>query len=90
MNSVPVVGTRETTTSLAGIRGNSRVLISTKDLWYSPDLEMYLSVVRRDPQLGQISLTVTDLSRAEPDPSWFGIPSSYKVVDTRSNLSSAQ
>jgi hypothetical protein len=90
MNAVPVVGTRETTTSLAGTRGNSRILVSTKDLWYSPDLRMYLSVIRKDPQLGQISLTVTDLSRTEPDPSWFGVPPGYKVVDARSSLSASQ
>jgi len=90
MNSLPVVGTRETTSSLAGTRGNSRILISNKELWYSPDLQMNLSVVRKDPQLGQISLIVTDLSRAEPDPALFGVLPGYKVVDARSSLSASQ
>ena len=90
MNSLPVVGTRETTNTVAGTGGNSRVVISSKELWYSSDLNMYISVIRKDPQLGQITLTVTDLSRAEPDPSWFGVPSGYKTVDARNNQSASQ
>jgi hypothetical protein len=90
MNSVPVMGTRESTSTVAGTGGNSRVVISSKELWYSPDLNMYLSVIRKDPQLGQITLTVTDLSRAEPDPSWFGVPPGYKTMDARNNQSASQ
>jgi hypothetical protein len=88
MNSVPVVGTRETTNTVAGTGGYSRVVISSKDLWYSPDLNMYLSVIRKDPQLGQITLTVTDLLRSEPDPTWFAVPAGYKTVDNRNQAAS--
>jgi hypothetical protein len=90
MESLTVVGTREITTSDTGTRGNSRIVVSSKELWYSPDLQMYLSVVRNDPQLGQISLTVTDLLRGEPSPSWFSLPSGYTTVDARSNRSAAE
>ena len=90
MNSISVVGTRETSTTVAGTGGNTRVLISSKDLWYSPDLKMYLSVIRKDPQLGQITLTVTDLLRGEPDPTWFGVLPGYTVVNARSNQSAVR
>jgi hypothetical protein len=90
MNAVPVVGTRETTNTIAGTGGNSRVVISSRELWYSPDLNIYLSVIRKDPQIGQVTLTVTDLSRAEPDPFWFGVPPGYKTVDSRNNQSASQ
>jgi hypothetical protein len=90
IESVPAVGTRETTITSAGTRGNSRVLVSSKDLWYSPDLRMYLSVVRKDPQLGQITMTVTDLALGDPDPRWFGIPPGYATVDARSNQSASR
>lgn len=90
MDSLSVVGTRETTTTVAGSGGNSRVLVSSKDLWYSADLEMYLQVIRKDPQLGQITLTVTDLLRSEPDPTWFGVPPGYTTVDARTNQSGSQ
>jgi hypothetical protein len=90
MESMSVVGTREITTSNTGTRGNSRIVVSSKELWYSPDLQMYLSVVRKDPQLGEISLTVTNLLRGEPPPSWFSIPSGYTTVDARRNPSAAE
>ncbi len=83
-DSLPVVGTRETVTSAAGTHGSDRVLISSKDLWYSPDLQMYLSVVRTDPQFGRQTLTVTDLVRGEPDTMWFSVPSGYEIIDARS------
>jgi hypothetical protein len=88
MNSMPVVGTRETSSTVAGTGGYSRVVITSKDLWYSPDLNMYLSVIRKDPQLGQITLTVTDLLRSEPDPTWFAVPSGYKMADNRNQAAS--
>jgi hypothetical protein len=90
MESQSVIGARETTTSSAGTRDDTRLVISSKDLWFSPDLQMYLSVVRRDPQLGQISLTVTDLLRREPAPSWFSIPPGYTTVDARRNPSASE
>jgi len=90
MNALPVVGSREISTTGTGVRGNSRILVSSKELWYSPDLKMNLSVIRKDPQLGQVTLTVTDLNRGEPDPSWFGVPGGYKIVDARTNLAETQ
>lgn len=90
MESLQVLGSREITTSSLGTRGNNRVVISSKDLWYSPDLQMYLQVVRKDPQLGQITLTVTELLRGEPDASWFSIPSGYTTVDARRNPVASQ
>ena len=90
MDSLPVVGTRETMVTNLGGGGNSRVLVRSNDLWYSPDLKMYLSVVRNDPQIGQVTLTVTDLSIGEPDPALFGVPEGFNVVDARSNQSASQ
>jgi len=83
MQSLRVVGTRESITTAAGARGNDRVLISSKDIWYSPDLQMNLSVGRNDPRLGQQTLTMTDLVRGEPDAKWFAIPADYEIIDAR-------
>ena len=90
MDALPVVGTRETSVTDSGTGGNSRVLVKSRDLWYSPDLKMYLSVVRNDPQMGQVTLTVTDLALGQPDPSLFGVPPGYRVVDARSNQTASQ
>lgn len=76
---LPVTGTREISTGIAGSHGSSRVALSNTEVWYSADLHMALSVIRNNPQLGQVTLTVTDLVRGEPDASWFAPPSGYEL-----------
>jgi hypothetical protein len=80
IDSLTAVGTRETRTTVSG----PRVILSHTDLWYSPDLQMYLSVARSNPQLGQLTLTVTELVRGGPDHSFFDVPPGYEVSDHRS------
>jgi len=75
MNDLPVVGTRETVSNA----GNNRIALTHTDVWYSPDLQMDLSVVRNTPQLGEVTLQVTNLVRAEPDSSLLSVPSGYAV-----------
>jgi hypothetical protein len=75
IDSLTAVGTRQTRTTVSG----PRVILSHTDLWYSPDLQMYLSVVRSNPQLGQLTLTVTDLVLGGPDHSWFDVPPGYEA-----------
>ena len=79
VDALRVKGTRETMTTTAGSNGSNRVVISNRELWYSSDLQMDLSVVRNNPQMGQVTLNVTDLVRGEPDASWFAIPSGYET-----------
>lgn len=80
MSGLPVVGTRE---SVSNAETGSRLAVTRTDVWYSPDLYMDLSVVRDNPQMGEVTLNVTDLVRGEPDASWFTIPSGYRVAGTR-------
>ncbi len=75
MNDLPVVGTRETVKNA----GNNRIALTRTDAWYSPDLHMDVSVTRNNPQLGEVTLQVTNLVRGEPDASWFSVPSGYEV-----------
>lgn len=75
MDDLPVVGTRETVSNT----GSSRIALTRTDVWYSPDLHMDLSVIRNNPQLGEVTLQVTNLVRGEPDSSWLSIPSGYEV-----------
>jgi hypothetical protein len=79
IDALVVKGTRETVSAVTGSNGSDRVVVSHRDLWYSPDLQMDLSVVRSNPQMGQITLTVTDLVRGEPDSSWLTVPSGYET-----------
>jgi hypothetical protein len=80
MHDLPVVGTRETITS----HSTSRVALTHTDVWYSSDLQMDLSVDRKNPESGEVTLQVTELVRGAPDPSWFAIPSGYLVNGARS------
>lgn len=77
MFDLPVVGTRET---VADSRDSTRLALTHTDVWYSPDLQMDLSVDRNNPQLGEVTLKVIELVRGEPDRSWFAIPSGYQAI----------
>ncbi len=79
MDDLPVVGTRETVTS----QDSTRVVLTHIDVWYSPDLQIDLSVDRSNPRLGELTLKVTELVRGVPDPSWFAVPSGYQVIGVR-------
>lgn len=79
IDGVDVVGTRETVTINPGVVGNSQPLISTREFWYSSDLQVNLSIIRKDPREGTQVIRVADLSRAEPDPQMFQIPKGFVV-----------
>jgi hypothetical protein len=82
-DGLPVLGTRETLTINTGAVGNSQPLITTKDYWYSPDLEINLITIRNDPREGTQAVRVVDLSRTEPAASVFQVPANFVVEDDR-------
>jgi hypothetical protein len=45
--------------------------------WYSEDLRINLVLKHNDPRTGSVVLTVTQISRADPDSSLFQIPDGY-------------
>lgn len=83
VDSIRAEGSREVTTIAAGQSGNNQTVISKREVWYSPDLQMDLSVSRTNPQLGTVTLSVTNLVRAEPAASWFAIPSGYQMLNSQ-------
>lgn len=83
IDDLPVTGIRETRTAMSGSNGSSRIAVSSTDAWYSADLHMDLSVLRNNPQMGQVTLTVSELVRAEPDRSWFAVPSGFAVKNAQ-------
>lgn len=52
-----------------------------EDSWTAPDLQIRLTATSDDPRGQKITMTVTDLQRAEPDPALFRIPTDYKIVE---------
>jgi hypothetical protein len=79
LDGIDVVGTRETITIAANVVGNSQPLVSTREFWYSPDLQVNLAITRKDPRDGTQTVRVSEVSRTEPDPSLFKIPSGFVV-----------
>jgi TonB family protein len=74
-----VTGTRETLQIASGVIGNSQPLTSTRDFWYSPSLQVNLSVTRNDPRFGTQVLQLVDLSLTDPDASIFQLPAGFSV-----------
>jgi hypothetical protein len=85
VDELNVVGTRETLTISAGAIGNNQPVVTTREFWYSSDLEVNLSVTRKDPREGTQVIQLVDLSRSEPDPSLFQVPADFTVVDARAS-----
>jgi hypothetical protein len=76
-------GTRISTTIPANAIGNERPLQSTKERWYSPELQIILRSKQTDPRFGEITYEVTQLDRGKPARALFEIPSDYQVRDVR-------
>ena len=83
INGMSVIGTRETTTINAGVIGNDKALVSTREFWYAASIRTNLQVTRIDPREGKQIIALIDLSLAEPDERMFDIPKGYSVVDER-------
>jgi hypothetical protein len=83
IEAVTVTGTRETTTIAAGAFGNGLPIITTKEVWHSPELDLDVSTTRTDPRNGTQTRKMTEISRAEPDAQYFSIPADYELLDNR-------
>ena len=83
MQNLQVQGTLETTTIQPGTFGNDQVLTLTHELWYSPDLQINLAAIRKDPRTGTEDVRVNIVSHTDPDPAALAIPAGYRVEDNR-------
>jgi len=83
IDNYPVVGTLETMTMAAGVVGNDQPIALSREFWYSSELKTNLAVTRKDPRDGTQAVTLTVLSRNEPDASIFTVPAVYGIVDDR-------
>jgi hypothetical protein len=80
IGGVSATGTRTTRTINAGTEGNSKAISSTHERWFSAELSIAVSETDSDPRFGTTTRTMTNLTRSEPDPSLFQVPSSYAVT----------
>jgi hypothetical protein len=78
IDDLPVHGILETET-LADDKG--KTLEATAEYWYSDDLRMSLLAKCNLPGGGDVTVTVTHITRTEPDPALFEIPGGYKQLE---------
>ncbi len=81
----PVIGTRETWTIRPGAAGNEQPLVSTREFWYSEELQTNLAVTRIDPRVGKQIIHLSHISRGEPDAHLWDVPIGFRVRDLRSS-----
>lgn len=81
IEGVAAEGTRFTRTVPAGKMGNDRPLTYVNETWYSSELGMTVMSRHSDPQMGETVYTLTNIQRAEPDPSLFTVPAGYTVQE---------
>jgi hypothetical protein len=79
IEGLEVEGKRTTVTIPAGQIGNEQPIMITNESWYSPELQVIIFSRRDDPMAGTTTYRLTNIVRAEPDPSLFELPADYTV-----------
>jgi hypothetical protein len=82
IDGLPVEGRKTSTVIPAGQIGNEQPITITSEEWRSPDLNVLVMTRHNDPRTGESSYRLTNIIRAEPDPSLFLVPADYTVKDT--------
>jgi hypothetical protein len=80
IEGVYATGRRTTRTIPAGQIGNDKDIVVMEEVWYSPDLQMNVMTKHSDPRTGENTYRLTNINRAEPDPSLFQVPPDYTVI----------
>jgi len=85
MEGVSAEGTRTTMTIPAGQIGNELPIHVTSERWFSPELKVLVMSRQSDPRFGETTYRLTNITRAEPSPDLFDVPSDFKVFDPGNN-----
>jgi hypothetical protein len=83
VNGVNAHGKSTTHTIPAGAMGNTQPIVSTSEIWYSPDLQVVVASKHNDPMSGQSNYALTNIQRTAPNVSLFQVPSDYTIQDER-------
>lgn len=86
LDGIEVEGTRETRTVRAGVNGNSKPVVTTREMWFSPQLQLYLSVMVTDPFGATRRVEAADLKLGDPGKDWFAIPDGYRILVQRAMM----
>ena len=83
MDGLSVQGKRRTRTIPAAQAGSAKDIQVVTETWYSADLQMVVMSKTSDPRFGDSVYQLTNINRAEPDPSLFTVPADYQVQQGR-------
>jgi hypothetical protein len=81
MEGVNAQGIRTTRTIPVGEAGNEKPIDIVTEVWTSSDLKTIVMSKRSDPRTGEQTFRLTNISRAEPDPTLFTVPADFKTVE---------
>ena len=81
IEGVQAEGTRSTITIPAGEAGNERPIEIVDEQWRSPDLQVIVFSKHSDPRFGETVYSLASISRADPAPNLFQVPSDYTLQD---------
>jgi hypothetical protein len=82
IDGLAVQGRKTSETIPAGKIGNEQPITITNEEWTSTDLKVLVLTKHTDPRSGDSTYHLTNVVRAEPDPSLFIVPPDYTVKDT--------
>ena len=83
VSGVQATGTRITRTIPAGAEGNTLPIVTVHETWMSEDLKVPIMTKHSDPRSGSTTTQLTNIVRAEPDPTLFQVPAGYTVHQDR-------
>lgn len=81
IEGVQCEGTRSTHTIPAGAAGNDLPIITVREQWYSPELQVFVLTKQNDPRSGETIYRLTNINRGEPDRTLFEVPADYTIKD---------
>ncbi|HEY1945562.1 MAG TPA: hypothetical protein VGG97_01050 [Bryobacteraceae bacterium] len=83
IDGIVVEGKRTTMTYPVGSVGNDREIVTTNEMWTSPELNVMVLSKNSDPRNGDHTQKLINISRDEPDASLFQLPADYEVSDEK-------
>jgi len=81
MQGVTAQGKRVTRSIPAGTEGNEKEIDIVTETWFSADLQVVVMSKTSDPRYGESVYQLNGITRAEPDPALFVVPSDYTVKE---------
>ncbi len=84
IEGIKVTGERTTWTIEAGKIGNEKPIVSSREVWRSPELMLTVMSRDADPRMGEQSYRLEKIRRGEPDPALMKPPAEYTESPRRS------